>query len=110
MAEKKYCLSPTDNEIKDGDLIPCAELLSAYATRGRRKAAAFNNIEALRGTEASPLPGAHSCGRDLLLFSRARGHREPVELFLAHRAEILPLHRRFVITRMARDGSVIAGS
>ena len=29
--------------------------------------------------------------------------------FLAHRAEILPPHCRFVVARLARDGRAIAG-
>jgi hypothetical protein len=51
-AEKKHDPSPTDNEIKN-DKISCAGLLSAYALRSRRKAAA--KISAQRGIKASPL-------------------------------------------------------
>jgi len=51
---------------------------------------------AQRGTKASPLRSSHSRECDMFLSSRALGHRKPVELFLAHRAEILPPHRRFV--------------
>ena len=99
----------TDSEIKSGDIIPYAGLLSACALRDRRKAAAFNKVDALSGTEASPLPNAHSRKCDPFMLSRALGQRRPVELFLAHRAEILPPHRRFVVTRMARDGRAVAG-
>jgi len=108
-AEKKHDPDPTDNEIKNGDIIPYAGLLSACALRDRRKAAAFNKVDALSGTEASPLPNAYSRECDLFMLSRALGQRRPVELFLAHRAEILPPHRRFVVTRMARDGRAVAG-
>jgi hypothetical protein len=77
--------------------------------RDRKKAAAFNKVDALSGTEASPLPNAHSRECDLFMLSRALGQRRPVELFLAHRAEIFPPHRRFVVTRMARNGRAVAG-
>jgi hypothetical protein len=92
-AEKKHDPSPTDNEIKN-DNISCAGPLSAYALRSRRKAAAFNKTDALNGTEDSPLPNADSRECDMFLLSRALRHRKPVELFLAHRAEILQPHRR----------------
>jgi hypothetical protein len=105
-AEKKHDPDPTDDEIKNGNIIPCAGLLSAYALRSRRKAAA--KINAQRGTKASPLRNSHSRECDMFLSSRALGHRKSVELFLAHRAEILPPHRRFVVTRKARDGRAVA--
>ena len=81
-AAKNYDPSPTDNEI-NGNIIPCAGLLSAYALRSRRKAAA--KISAQRGTKASPLRNSHSRECDMFLSSRALEHRKPVELFLAHR-------------------------
>jgi hypothetical protein len=62
-AEKKHDPSPTDNEIKNGDIIPSARLLSACAARDRGKAAA--KINAQRGTKASPLRNAHSRECDL---------------------------------------------
>ena len=106
-AEEKRDPGPTDNEIKSGDIIPYAGLLSAYALRGRRKAAAFNKVNARSGTKTSASPNAHSRECDMFLLSRALGHRAPVELFLAHRAEILPPHRRFVAPRMARNGRAV---
>lgn len=101
-AEKKHDPGLADYEIKNGDIIPYAGLLSACALRDRRRAARFNKVDALSGTEASPLPNAHSRERDLFLLSRALGQRKPVERFLAHRAENLPPHHRFVAPRMAR--------
>jgi hypothetical protein len=56
-AEKKHEPSPTDNEIKNGNIISCAGLLSAYALRSRGKAAA--KINAQCGTKASPLRNSH---------------------------------------------------
>jgi hypothetical protein len=93
-AEKKHDPSVTDSEIKNGDIIPYARPLSACALRGRRTAAAINQANAQRGTEASPLRNAHSRECDMFLSSRALGHRKPAELFLAHRTEIWPPHRQ----------------
>jgi hypothetical protein len=58
-AEKKHDPSPTDNEIKNGDIIPYAGLLSACAMRDPWKAAAFNKVDALSGTKASRLRNSH---------------------------------------------------
>jgi hypothetical protein len=54
-AEKKHDPGPTDNDIKNVDIIPYAGPLPACALRGRGKAAAsFNNIHASSGTKALP--------------------------------------------------------
>jgi len=104
-AAKKHGPSPTDNEIKNGDINPYAGPLSACALRDRRKVAAFNEADALNGIEASPLPNAHSREFDLLLLFRALGQYKPVELFLAHRP--LPPHRRFVVTWPETEGPLL---
>ena len=99
-AENKHDPSPTDNEIKNGNIISCAGLLWAYALRSRTQ----------RGTKASPLRNSHWRECDIFLAFRAFGHRKPVELFLAHHAEILLARcRRFVAARMAIDERAIAG-
>jgi hypothetical protein len=107
MAEKKHDLSATDNDIKNGNMILCAGLSSVYALRNRRKAAA--KINAQRGTKASPLRSSYSHESDMFLSSRPLGHRKPVELLLAHRAESLPPHRRFVVTGLARMAKPLLG-
>jgi hypothetical protein len=108
-AEKKHDPGRTDNEIKNGDIIHCAGRLLTCASRGRRKAAAFNKVDAQSGIKASPMLNAHSRECDMFLLSRALGRRKPVELFLAHRAEILPPYRRFKVQRSARNGRADAG-
>jgi hypothetical protein len=106
-AEKKHDPSPADNEIKNGDIIAYVGPLSACALRDRRKVAAFNEVDALNGIEASPLPNAHSREFDLFLLSRAFGQHKPVELFLAHRAFAATPP---ICSDMARDGRAIAGA
>ena len=108
-AEKKHDPGPTDNEIKNVDIIPHAGPLPACALKGRGKAAAsFNNVHASSGTKALPSRNAHSRECDMSLLSRALGRHDPVELLLAP-AEILLPHQQFIAQRMARNGRAVAG-
>jgi hypothetical protein len=93
-AENEHDPDPTDNEIRNGDTIPYAGLLSC-ALSHPSKAAALSKVDALSGTVASPSANVHSRECDTFLLSRALAHRkpEPAEPFLSRRAEILPPHR-----------------
>jgi hypothetical protein len=108
-AETRHDPGSSDNEIKNGDVIPYAGLLSACASRARKKAAAAFKVDALSGAKASPLLFAHS--REYEVFScRAHlGTASQWSCFLAHRSEILQLQRRFVTQRVARNGRAMLG-
>jgi hypothetical protein len=84
-AEKKHDLSPTDNDIKNGNMILCAGLLSVYALRSRRKAAAKITLSAALRLRhyVVPIRTNATC----FLSSRALGHRKPEELFLPPRRD-----------------------
>jgi hypothetical protein len=94
-AEKKHDPSPTDNEIKNGDI----RLLSARALRDPWKAVPFNKVDALSGTKASPLRNSHCA--NARCFCRLRAWASQASgAFLNHCAEILPPHYRFVVARL----------
>jgi hypothetical protein len=94
-AEKKHDPSPTDNEIKNGNIISCAGLLSAYALRSRGKAAA--KINAQRGTKASPLRNSHCANATCFCRLAHLGIASQWSCSSPTAPEILPPHCRFVL-------------